>query len=250
MCCIQCPSLSVSSVATGFIWPLATAYICVLSLINSDARSCCNVTRCVAHVLSKLHLSSSDTNINNPTTPEACHATANTSNECCERQQETATGTLGCGHRRVVRGQVCLNEQYQLSRCASLFVFFLIPTVKCWRRARWQGWNEHSACYVPCVHCAAHTANPGPNIYSSSCVHLCMSEYVCVWLGKPVCGSESPAGVWGKKQQEAENPRCLWISVSKQEVRHQGYMGTLLESARAGSSLFILSYKPTPTPTI
>lgn len=99
MCCIQCPSQSVSSVATGLIWPLATAYICAPSLINSDALSCFNVTRCVAHVLSKLHLSSSDTNINKPTTPEACHthATADTSNEGCEHQQETATGTLALG---------------------------------------------------------------------------------------------------------------------------------------------------------
>lgn len=43
--------------------------------------------------------------------------------------------------------------------------------------------------------------------------------YVCDWESQ--CGSESPAGVWGKKQQEAENPRCLWISVSKQEAKHR-----------------------------
>lgn len=54
------------------------------------------------------------------------------------------------------------------------------PTEKCWQRARWQGWNEHSVCYVPGVHCAARTADPGLNIYSPSCVHLCMFVCVCV----------------------------------------------------------------------
>lgn len=52
-------------------------------------------------------------------------------------------------------------------------------------------------------------------------VFICVCLYVCVWVGKTVCGSESPAGVWGKTQQEAENPRCLWISVSEQEARHR-----------------------------
>lgn len=93
---------------------------------------------------------------------------------------------------------------------------FFVSTEKCWQRARWQGWNEHSLCYVPGVRWAAHTVDPGLNIYSLSCVHLCMC--LCYWESQ--CGSESPAGVWGKKQQEAENPLRLWISVSKQEARH------------------------------
>lgn len=54
------------------------------------------------------------------------------------------------------------------------------PTEKCWQRARWQGWNEHSVCYVPGVYCAARTADPGLNIYSLSCVHRCMFVCVCV----------------------------------------------------------------------
>lgn len=35
-------------------------------------------------------------------------------------------------------------------------------------------------CYVPGVHCAARTADPGLNIYSLSCVHLRMFVCVCV----------------------------------------------------------------------
>ncbi len=55
-----------------------------------------------------------------------------------------------------------------------------LPTENCWRGAWWQGWNEHSVCYVPGVQCAAHTTDPGLNIYSPSCVHLCMFVCVCV----------------------------------------------------------------------
>lgn len=62
--------------------------------------------------------------------------------------------------------------------------------------------NEHGV--SPPVNTAARTPNPGLYIYSPSCVHLCM--FVCARRGKQVCGSESPAGVWGKTQQEAENP--------------------------------------------
>jgi len=48
-------------------------------------------------------------------------------------------------------------------------------------------------------------------------VFICVCLCVCEWESD--CGSKSPAGVWGKKQQEAENPCCLWINVSKHEAR-------------------------------
>lgn len=76
-----------------------------------------------------------------------------------------------------------------------------------------------------------------PDIFLAA---LCSSMYafyfssarvcVCVSLGMPACGSESAAGVWGKTQQEAENPCCLWISVSKQEVSQLRHTCTLQKS--------------------
>lgn len=80
--------------------------------------------------------------------------------------------------------------------------FFLTESAD---RAQWQGWNEHSVYYVPGVHCVARTVDPGLNIYSLSvfiCVCLCVC--VCARESESQCGCKSPAGVWGKKQQEAE----------------------------------------------
>ena len=148
----------------------------------------------------------------------ACHEAANTFNEASAWRARLGLCTYV--------DKSALNERHQMSRCAGGFFFPFFPpppTEKCWQRARWQGWNEHSVCYVPGVHRAAHSADPGPWIFivyhAFICVCLCACVCVCDWESQ--CGSESPAGVWGKKQQEAENPCCLWISVSEQEAEHR-----------------------------
>lgn len=82
------------------------------------------MTRCVAHVLSKQHLSPSDTNINKHTTPEAWlvmqQLTRLMSTVQADKKNSDGTGSsLGSVER--IHGQVWLNEQHQMSRCASFF---------------------------------------------------------------------------------------------------------------------------------
>lgn len=124
--------------------------------------------------------------------------------------------------------QVGLNEHYQISRCEKR-CFFFFNTKYCWQRVWWQSWHKYSVCCIPSVHCAAHVAIPCQNIYSLSCSSVYVWVRVCVWRGAGgERGSKSPAGVWGKKQQEAENPCCLWINVSKQEARHHVICASVL----------------------
>lgn len=129
-------------------------------------------------MLSKPHLSPTDTNINKHTTPEAWLAMRQLTHLMSAVLSSTRIQPCGSlefrGSAERVHGQVNLNERASHEQMCEFF-----PTEKCWQRARWRGWNEHSVCYVPSVHCAARTADPGLNIYSPSCVHLCMFVCVC-----------------------------------------------------------------------
>lgn len=146
------------------------ASVFIPALIRCDRLSWCNVTCCVAHVLSKRHTSHTQMEAQTKRAPPEALAGQAAADKCNKYGGGTACIWA--------QGQDGLNKNDQISRCE----FFFFHTTYCWQRACWQSWHIHSVRYVPNVGFGAHVPILCRNIYSLSC----SSVYVCVWVRNSV----------------------------------------------------------------
>lgn len=186
-----------------------------------------------AHVLSKLHLSPSDTNTNKHATPEAWLVMQQLTHlmSAVWANKKTAMGPLQFG---LCGAHLWTSLPKWTASDEQMCKFF--PTEECWQRAWWQGWNEHSVCHFPGVHSAAHPADPGLNIYSPSVVCPCMFVCIC-GTGKASEDLRALQGCEARSSKRQKIPAAFGlVSASKKP----GYMCmcTLLKSVPAGSFYF------------
>ncbi len=171
-----------------------------LPLIHRDSLLWCNVTRCVAHVLSKLHLSPSDTNKH--TTPEARLVMQQLTRlmSAARADKKTVMGPLEFGLRRA-------HSRMSLPKWTAsdeqMCEFF--PTEKCWQRERELGGRVEmsTVCVMSPAYIVLHVPPILAWIFIVHRVFVCVCLYACVWLGKPVLIWEPCRGV----RQEAARGR-------------------------------------------